>query len=69
MKLEEVLPALRAGKMIRRANFMNKLVFLLRDRNNVAVACYHGKNQLAFAKDYVRLWSNDLLAEDWEVLE
>ena len=67
MKLEEVLPLLRAGKKIRRANFMSKLVFVLRDRNNVAVACDHGKNGLAFAKAYVQLWSNDILADDWEV--
>lgn len=70
MRIEEVLPALRAGKKIRRATFMSKLVFVLRNKNEVAVACDYGKEGgLAYANFYLNLWSADLLADDWEVVQ
>jgi hypothetical protein len=49
MKLEEVLPALRDGKNIRRKSFETGLAFEPND------------------EFYIKTFTEDLLADDWEV--
>jgi hypothetical protein len=63
MKLEEVLPALRAGKKIRRADwekteYIEKLSWYIQTiRGGKKVPCR------------VEFYSCDIFAEDWEVCE
>lgn len=64
MKIEEIMPALRAGKKIRRKCWYDFLD--IRVENGNCFLARNGKN----AED---IWdfmnSDDLLATDWEVVE
>jgi hypothetical protein len=67
MKLEEVLPALRAGKKIRRAAW-GDLSTRLKDDNAIIMLEYKGK-WLDTPDAIGALTMNDILSNDWEVVE
>lgn len=64
MKLEEVLPALKAGKKVRRKAYPPDNYICLED--NVLKAFISYLNRLT---GEIKLMTRDLLADDWEIVE
>jgi predicted acyltransferase len=73
MKLEEVLPALKSKKLIRRTcwinclfliNYANQIYFLNNPDVNLGQLNNIGANGCGY-----RLKSDDILADDWEIVE
>ena len=64
MKFEEVLPALREGKKIRRKAYPPDYYICLEDKVLKAFISYY--NRLTGG---IKLISRDLLADDWEIIE
>ena len=64
MRFEEVLPALRAGKKIRRKAYPLDYYICLED--NVLKAFISYFNRLT---GEIKLMSRDLLADDWEIVK
>lgn len=67
MKLEEVLPAFKEGKKIRRAAWIN---WAIRLKDGNAIVVFDHKIQWVDAADKtVELTMDKILSNDWEVVE
>lgn len=71
MKLEEVLPAFKQGKKIRRRAWEPKVRLTIFD-GALSVPLYYDTEKemiCSHTPDYIMDVNKDILAEDWEVVE
>lgn len=70
MKLEEVLPALRAGKKIRREAWYPKANIYINEGMLKPTIYLHDETNIIVINDIDRVIEvEDILKEDWEVVE
>lgn len=67
MKLEEVLPALREGKKIRRS-YWHDNEFLTKRGSDVVKTCFDDELNYWYS-DYAEILGYALITDDWEVVE
>jgi hypothetical protein len=69
MRLEEVLPAFKDGKNIRRQSTPQGYFLGVRDKNLYVGFTLEDGRRIFASRSPVKLDSEDVLATDWEVVE